>query len=87
MYYLLSPFFMLFFLLCKIMFFLTFFVFLYIIIYILNISSAIKKMSVNKLRDFIFENYYKRIWICKEKSYYSMKHLKKKEIYCCLQTN
>ena len=37
-------------------------------------------MSVNELRDFIFENYYKRIWICKEKSYYSMKHLKKRDL-------
>ena len=37
-------------------------------------------MSVNELRDFIFDNYYKRIWICKEKSYYSMKHLKKRDL-------
>ena len=29
--------------------------------YILNIASAIKKMTFNELRDFIFENYYKRI--------------------------
>ena len=29
--------------------------------YILNIARAIKKMSVNEIRDFIFENYYKRI--------------------------
>ena len=26
--------------------------------YSLNIAKAIKKMSVNKIRDFIFENYY-----------------------------
>ena len=26
--------------------------------YILNIASAIKKMTIKKLRDFIFENYY-----------------------------
>ena len=32
--------------------------------YILNIASAIKKMTVNELLDFIFENYY---WICKRK--------------------
>ena len=47
--------------------------------YILNISRAIKKMSGNKIRDFIFENYYKRIGISKENSHYSMKHLKKKK--------
>ena len=29
--------------------------------YTLNIVSAIRKMSVNKIRDFIFENYYKQI--------------------------
>ena len=54
--------------------------------YILNNARAIKKTSVNKIRDFIFENYYKRIRFSKESSYYSMKYLKKK-IYCCLQTN
>ena len=30
--------------------------------YILNIAKAIKKMSVNEIREFIFENYYKRIF-------------------------
>ena len=54
--------------------------------YILNIARAIKKMSVNEIRDFIFENYCKRIGFSKENSYYSMKRLKKK-ICCCLQTN
>ena len=39
-------------------FFFTFCVFLYIIMYGLDIAKAIKKMSVNKIRDFIFENYY-----------------------------
>ena len=29
--------------------------------YTLNIVSAINKMTVNELRDFIFENYHKRI--------------------------
>ena len=53
--------------------------------YILNISRAIRKMSVNEIRDFIFENYYKRIRISKKNSYYSMKRWKKN--YCCLQTN
>ena len=45
--------------------------------YTLNIIRAIKKMSVNEIRNFIFENYYKRIVFSKESSY-SMKHLKKK---------
>ena len=45
--------------------------------YILNIASTIKKMSVNELRDFIFENYYKGIRFVTERSYYSMKCLKK----------
>ena len=48
--------------------------------YILNIASAIKKMSVNETRDFIFENYYERIGFSKENSYYSMKRLKKKDL-------
>ena len=46
--------------------------------YTLNNASAIKNMSVNEIRDFIFENYYKRIGFSKENSYYSMKFLKKK---------
>ena len=36
--------------------------------YILNISKAIKKMSINEIKDFIFENYYKRIGFSKESS-------------------
>ena len=36
-------------------------------------------MTVNELRDFIFENYYyKRIGFARENSYYSMKHQKEK---------
>ena len=53
--------------------------------YILNITKDIKMVSVNKIRDFIFENYYKRIGFSKESSYYSMKRLKK--IYCCSLKN
>ena len=34
-------------------------------------------MSVNEIRDFMFENYYKQIGFCKENSYYSMKRSKK----------
>ena len=47
--------------------------------YILNISKAIKNMLVKEIIDFIFKNYYKRIRFSKENSYYSMKHLKKKQ--------
>ena len=32
----------------------------------LNIASAIKKMPLNKLRDFIFENFHKRIGFVKK---------------------
>ena len=38
--------------------------------YILNISRAIKKMPVNNIRDFIFENCYKQTEFSKENSYY-----------------
>ena len=37
-------------------------------------------MSVNDIRDFIFENYYKRIGCSKKSSYYSMKRLKRKDL-------
>ena len=50
--------------------------------YILNIPSAIKKMSVNELR-----NYYKETEFSKEDSYCSLKRLKKKRFCCCLQPN
>ena len=39
--------------------------------YTLSIIKARKKMSANDIRDFIFENCYKRIGFCKENSYYS----------------
>ena len=48
--------------------------------YTLNIAGAIKKMSVNQIRDFIFENYYKRNEFSKPNNYYSMKRLKKKDL-------
>ena len=44
----------------------------------LNIAKAIKKMSINDIRD--FENYYKRIGFSKENSQYSMKRLKRKDL-------
>ena len=46
--------------------------------YILNVARAKKKVPVNEIRDFIFENYYKRIVFYKGISYYSMKRFKKK---------
>ena len=49
--------------------------------YILNFAKALKKMSINAINDFIFENYYKRIGFSKESSYYSMKCLKKKDLW------
>ena len=48
--------------------------------YILNIVRAINKMPINEVRDFIFENYYKRTEFSKENSYYSMKPFKKKDL-------
>ena len=43
-----------------------------------------KKMSINEIKDFIFENYYKRVGFSKESSCYSMKHLKKKKDFLLL---
>ena len=37
-------------------------------------------MSVNRIKDFTFENYYKRIAFSKENSLYSIKHLKRKDL-------
>ena len=37
-------------------------------------------MSVNEIRDFIFESYCKRIRFSKESSYYSMKRLKSTDL-------
>ena len=51
--------------------------------YILNIASAIKKMSVSEIRDFIFKNLYKRIGFSKENSYYSRKIRKKRCTIVC----
>ena len=48
--------------------------------YTLNIVKAIKKMSVNDIRDFIFENYYKQMGFSMEVSYYLMKRLKRKDL-------
>ena len=45
--------------------------------YIPDITKATQNMSINEMKDFIFENYYKRIRFFKESSYYSLKRLKK----------
>ena len=37
-------------------------------------------MSVNEMRDFIFENCYEKIGFSKESSYYSIKCLKRKDL-------
>ena len=63
------------FFICIRSFFVTFCVFLYIITYILNITKAIKTISITEIKYFIFENYYKRIGFSKESSYYSLKRL------------
>ena len=48
--------------------------------YTLNLFRPIKKMSVNEIRDFTSEKYYKRIGLSKESSYYSMKRLKRNDL-------
>ena len=58
-------------------FFVFFFCFPNIIIYILNIDIAIRLLTVNELKDFIFENYYRQMGVAKENNYYSMKRQKK----------
>ena len=55
--------------------------------YILDTASAKKKMAVNELRDFIFENYYKRFGFYNENSYYSMRHQKIRRSTFFLQKN
>ena len=46
--------------------------------YTLNTVKAMKKMFVNEIRNFIFENYYKQVGFSKEGSYYLMKRLIRK---------
>ena len=52
----------------------------------LNIAKAVKKMTVNEIRDFIFENYLKGIGFSKENSY-SMKRLEIRFVVACKQIN
>ena len=57
--------------------------FLYFPIYnnvYLDLVKAIKKMFVNDIGEFIFENYYKEIGFSKESSYYPMKLLKRRDL-------
>ena len=44
-------------------------------------------MSVNEIRDFFFESYYKGTGFSKETSCYSMKRLKKRFFVACEQIN
>ena len=46
--------------------------------YTLKITKAIKKISVNDIRYFIYGNYYKRIGFSKKDSYHSLKQTKRK---------
>ena len=50
---------------------------IFLIKYILNIDRGIKKISVNEIRDFFFEKYYKGNGFSKENSYYLIQQLKK----------
>ena len=59
-------------------FFLFFSPMLYIIMYIVNIPRAIKKMPVNEIRDFTFQNYCKRIGFPMEKQLLSNEVFEKK---------
>ena len=66
-------------------FFFWLFVFSYIIMYILNIARAIKKMSVNEIRDFIFKNYYKELDFLKKTVIIQWNTWKKWFISACKQ--
>ena len=48
----------------------------------LNITNATKNMAVNKIKDFFFENYYKRIGFSKESSYLMENQKKRSAIVC-----
>ena len=55
--------------------------------YTLNITKAIRKVSVNDITEIIYENYYKRFIFSEEDSYSSSKRSKKKIIVVCEQIN
>ena len=46
----------------------------------LNITKAIKTMSINDVKYFIFENFYKQIGFFRKISYNSMKQFNKKDL-------
>ena len=48
--------------------------------YISNIANTTKQMTDNKLIDFIFKNYYKRIGFVKERRYYPINRLNRKDL-------
>ena len=48
--------------------------------YISNIANTIKQMTDNKLIDFTFKNYYKRIGFVKERRYYPINRLNRKDL-------
>ena len=48
--------------------------------YILNITKARKMISINKIKYFIFENYYQQIGFSQKISYNSIKGLNKKAL-------
>ena len=43
-------------------------------------TQRYKKMIAEELKNFVFENLYKRIRFAKENNYYTMKHQKKKDL-------
>ena len=55
--------------------------------YIQSIAKALKKMSINEIKESTFENYYKRIGFSKEGSYHSIKRFKKRFIVARKQIN
>ena len=55
--------------------------------HILNTVNATKKMAVNELEDFIYENYYIQMGFARESSYYSIKHQKKKDLQLFVNHN
>ena len=48
--------------------------------YISNIANTTKQMTDNKIIDFIFKNYYKRIGFVKERRYYPINRLNRKDL-------
>ena len=48
--------------------------------YTLNIIKAIKKINANEIRDYTYENYYKRIGFSKEESCFPLNRLKKERL-------